>query len=47
MERRGCCTRKKSKCSSLFTGKCLQKRKTLAIDPLISKKQITQTGPSE
>ena len=24
---RGCCTRKKSKCSSLFTGKCLQKHK--------------------
>ena len=24
---RGCCTRKKSKCSSLFTVKCLQKRK--------------------
>ena len=25
--RGGCCTRKKSKCSSLFTVKCLQKRK--------------------
>ena len=24
---RGCCTRKKSKCSSLFTVKCLQKHK--------------------
>lgn len=26
-QERGCCTRKKSKCSSLFTVKCLQKRK--------------------
>ena len=26
-EERGCCTRKKSKCSSLFTLKCLQKHK--------------------
>ena len=26
-EKRGCCTRKKSKCSSLFTVKCLQKHK--------------------
>ena len=27
VEKRGCCTRKKSKCSSLFTVKCLQKHK--------------------
>ena len=26
-KKRGCCTRKKSKCSSLFTVKCLQKHK--------------------
>ncbi|MFR6107823.1 relaxase/mobilization nuclease domain-containing protein [Gemmiger formicilis] len=43
--KRGCCTRKKSECSSLFTLKCLQKRKNARHRPPTFQKADNSNRP--